>query len=35
MFYAYNKQTDETIWEMELPKRQRGVPMTYMNDGRQ
>ena len=35
MFYAYDKQTGETIWEMELPKRQSGVPMTYMVDGKQ
>ncbi len=35
MFYAYDKQTGETIWEMELPKRQSGVPMTYMIDGKQ
>ena len=35
MFYAYDKQTGETIWEFELPKRQSGVPMTYMIDGKQ
>ena len=35
MFYAYDKQTGETIWETELPKRQSGVPMTYMIDGKQ
>ena len=35
MFYAYDKQTGETIWELELPKRQSGVPMTYMIDGKQ
>ena len=35
MFYAYDKQTGETIWEVELPKRQTGVPMTYMVDGKQ
>jgi quinoprotein glucose dehydrogenase len=35
MFHAYDKQTGETIWEMELPKRQSGVPMTYMIDGKQ
>jgi quinoprotein glucose dehydrogenase len=34
-FHAYDKQTGETIWEMELPKRQSGVPMTYMIDGKQ
>ncbi len=35
MFYAYDKQTGETIWEFELPKRQSGVPMTYLIDGKQ
>ena len=35
MFYAYDKQTGETIWEVELPKRQSGVPMTYMTGGKQ
>ncbi len=35
MFHAYDKQTGETIWEFELPKRQSGVPMTYMVDGKQ
>ena len=35
MFHAYDKQTGETIWEMELPKRQSGIPMTYMIDGKQ
>ena len=35
MFHAYDKQTGETIWEMELPKRQSGVPMTYIIDGKQ
>jgi len=34
-FYAYDKQTGETIWEMELPKRQSGIPMTYLIDGKQ
>ncbi len=34
-FYAYDKQTGETVWETELPKRQSGVPMTYMIDGKQ
>ena len=34
-FHAYDKQTGETIWEMELPKRQSGIPMTYMIDGKQ
>ena len=35
MFHAYDKQTGETVWELELPKRQSGVPMTYMIDGKQ
>ena len=35
MFHAYDKLTGETIWEYELPKRQSGVPMTYMVDGKQ
>ncbi len=35
MFYAYDKQTGETIWEFELPKRQSGIPMTYMVEGKQ
>ena len=35
MFYAYDKQTGEIIWEFELPKRQSGIPMTYMIDGKQ
>ena len=35
MFYAYDKQTGETVWEFQLPKSQSGVPMTYMLDGKQ
>ena len=35
MFYAYDKQTGEILWEFELPKNQSGIPMTYMVDGRQ
>ena len=35
MLYAYDKQTGETIWEVELPKRQTGIPMTYLVDGKQ
>ena len=35
MFHAYDKLTGETLWEYELPKRQSGVPMTYMVDGKQ
>ncbi|MXY15857.1 MAG: PQQ-binding-like beta-propeller repeat protein, partial [Acidobacteria bacterium] len=35
MFYAYDKQTGDIVWEFELPKNQSGIPMTYMVDGRQ
>ena len=35
MFYAYDKQTGEILWEFELPKNQSGIPMTYMVDGKQ
>ena len=35
MFYAYDKQTGEILWEFELPKNQSGVPMTYMLDDKQ
>ena len=35
MFYVYDKQTGEIVWEFELPKNQSGIPMTYMVDGRQ
>ena len=35
MFYAYDKQTGEIVWEVELPKNQSGIPMTYMLDGKQ
>ena len=35
MFYAYDKQTGETVWKFELPKNQSGIPMTYMVDGKQ
>ena len=35
MFYAYDKQTGDVVWEYELPKHQSGVPMTYMLDGKQ
>jgi len=35
MFRALDKMTGATIWEMELPANQSGVPMTYMVDGKQ
>ena len=35
MFYAYDKQTGDIVWESELPKNQSGIPMTYMLDGKQ
>ena len=35
MFYAYDKQTGDVIWEYELPRNQSGVPMTYLLDGKQ
>ena len=35
MFYAYDKQTGDIVWEFELPKNQSGIPMTYLVDGRQ
>ena len=35
MFRAYDKQTGEVIWEMELPGGATGAPMTYKLDGRQ
>ena len=35
MFYAYDKQTGDIVWEYELPRNQSGVPMTYLLDGKQ
>ena len=35
MFRAYDKDTGEVLWEMELPAGTSGAPMTYMADGRQ
>ena len=35
MFYAYDKETGDIVWELELPKNQSGIPMTYMLDGKQ
>ena len=34
-FRAWDKQTGEVIWEIELPAGTSGAPMTYMADGRQ
>ncbi|MBI4473115.1 MAG: pyrroloquinoline quinone-dependent dehydrogenase [Acidobacteria bacterium] len=34
-FRALDKKTGRTIFEMELPANETGVPMTYMADGRQ
>ena len=35
MFRAYDKDTGEVLWEMELPAGTAGAPMTYMAEGRQ
>ena len=35
MFRAYDKDTGDVLWEMELPAGTSGAPMTYMADGRQ
>ena len=35
MFRAYDKDTGEVLWEMELPAGTAGAPMTYMADGKQ
>ena len=35
MFRAYDKDTGEVLWEMELPAGTTGAPMTYMADGKQ
>ena len=35
MFRAYDKQTGDVVWEMELPGGTTAAPMTYMVDGRQ
>ena len=32
---ALDKATGETLFEMELPANETGLPMTYMDDGRQ
>ena len=34
-FRAYEKQTGDVVWEMELPGGTSGAPMTYMHEGRQ
>ena len=35
MFRAWDKQTGDVVWEIELPGGTSGAPMTYMVDGRQ
>ena len=35
MFRAYDKQTGEVVWEIELPGGTSGAPMSYMVNGRQ
>jgi len=35
MFRAYDKDTGDVLWEMELPAGTSGAPMTYMADGKQ
>ena len=34
-FRAWDKETGEVIWEMDLPAGTSGAPMTYLSDGRQ
>ena len=34
-FRAYDKQTGDVVWEIELPGGTSGAPMTYMYEGRQ
>lgn len=35
MFRAFDKQTGEVVWEMELPGGTTGAPMTYMANNKQ
>jgi len=35
IFRAYDKQTGETLVEIDLPATQTSQPMTYMHEGRQ
>jgi len=35
MFRAYDKANGDVVWEMELPARMTGAPMTYMHEGKQ
>jgi quinoprotein glucose dehydrogenase len=35
MFRAFDKQTGEIVWEMELPAGTSGSPMTYLAGGKQ
>jgi len=34
-FRAWDKETGEVVWEMDLPAGTSGAPMTYLSDGRQ
>ena len=34
-FRAWDKNTGEVVWEMDLPAGTSGAPMTYLSDGRQ
>ncbi|MDE3002644.1 MAG: PQQ-binding-like beta-propeller repeat protein [Gemmatimonadota bacterium] len=34
-FRAWDKETGDVVWEMDLPAGTSGAPMTYMADGRQ
>ena len=35
MFRAYDKKTGEIVFEFKLPGNQNGMPMTYMQGGKQ
>ena len=35
MFRAYDKETGEMVWEIELPAGTSGAPMTYEVSGEQ
>lgn len=35
MFRAYDKQTGDVVWELELPGGTTSAPMTYLADGKQ
>ena len=34
-FRAWDKETGDVVWEMDLPAGTSGAPMTYLSDGRQ